>query len=203
MERHSLVLKRGRGIVIVAHPDDETIWMGGTLLLFSEVSWTIFSLCRASDPDRSLKFHKACRVYRAQAKMSDIEDEGIMNIAESVPKIQKAILQQLRGRRFRYIFTHSPNGEYGHPRHKGVSRAVRGLLKERSIISDESFGFAYVLDEEKGCAKPKERFHFRVLLPPALFQKKREIISSLYGFSKSSFEYCSCYPQETFHLLSL
>ena len=36
-------------LVIVAHPDDETIWMGGTILKNKNWKWTILSLCRASD----------------------------------------------------------------------------------------------------------------------------------------------------------
>ena len=42
--------------VIVAHPDDETLWTGGAILMHPEINWTVITLCRLSDPDRSPKF---------------------------------------------------------------------------------------------------------------------------------------------------
>lgn len=51
--------------VIVAHPDDETLWAGGTILMHPETQWTILTLCRRSDPDRSPKFDKAMNTIEA------------------------------------------------------------------------------------------------------------------------------------------
>ena len=48
--------QRERAVVIVAHPDDETIWMGGFILDNPDYNWTILSLCRASDTDCAPKF---------------------------------------------------------------------------------------------------------------------------------------------------
>ena len=45
--------------VIVAHPDDETLWAGGLMLMHPEVKWTVVTLCRKSDLDRAPKFFKA------------------------------------------------------------------------------------------------------------------------------------------------
>ena len=35
-----------KAAVIVAHPDDETLWAGGTILMHPETKWTIIALCR-------------------------------------------------------------------------------------------------------------------------------------------------------------
>ena len=43
--------------VIVAHPDDETLWAGGTILSHPANNWFVVSLCRASDKDRSTRFY--------------------------------------------------------------------------------------------------------------------------------------------------
>ena len=46
-------------LIIVAHPDDETLWAGGTILSHPEWSVFVISLCRASDTDRAPKFNRA------------------------------------------------------------------------------------------------------------------------------------------------
>jgi len=49
---------RQRAAVVVAHPDDETLWCGGYVVAHSEFDWRIVTLCRASDPDRAPKFRR-------------------------------------------------------------------------------------------------------------------------------------------------
>jgi pentatricopeptide repeat protein len=51
--------------VIVAHPDDETLWAGGTIL--SHPSWNCFivSVCRRNDFERASKFYKALKVLKS------------------------------------------------------------------------------------------------------------------------------------------
>lgn len=41
---------RLRAAVVVAHPDDETLWCGGYILAHPEIDWKIVTLSRASDP---------------------------------------------------------------------------------------------------------------------------------------------------------
>ena len=87
-------LKPGaRALVIVAHPDDETIWMGGTILKNPKVNWTIFSLCRRSDRDRAPKFFKVCKIYKAKAIITDLDDEDKLTIRQTIPVIKKLVLE--------------------------------------------------------------------------------------------------------------
>ncbi len=54
-----------RVAIIVAHPDDETLWAGGTILSHPEWECFVVSLCRKSDPDRAPKFKKVLEVLGA------------------------------------------------------------------------------------------------------------------------------------------
>ena len=200
----ALELDEGNALVIVAHPDDETIWMGGTILKYKNiVDWTIFSLCRVDDEDRAPKFRKVGKFYGAKSIISDLEDEGLMNLSESIPHIKRRILKNLRGKSFNYLFTHGSNGEYGHLRHKGTNLAVKELLKRRLFSAREIFTFAYELDQGKGIARPSQSPDFSFKLPLKIFQTKKGIIEKMYGFKKSSFEYASSGPVETFNKLKI
>ena len=194
-----LKLEKGmRALVLVAHPDDETIWMGGTLARHKDVRWTIFALCRKSDPDRMPKFLRVAQYYGARAIICDLEDEGILSVQESIPEIIKIIRKELPQKTFDILFTHGVNGEYGHPRHKGVHLAVKQMLASGELRSRQVFFFAYKLDEKRKIAVPNVRASYRVELSAKEWKAKRNVIKQLYGFRPHIFENRSCSKVETF-----
>ncbi|PJE51188.1 MAG: hypothetical protein COV29_02855 [Candidatus Yanofskybacteria bacterium CG10_big_fil_rev_8_21_14_0_10_36_16] len=194
-----LKLDKGNALVIVAHPDDELIWMGGTILKYPEINWTIFTLCRSDDPDRAPKYEKVCRYYGAKGMISDLEDEGIMNIRQSVPEIEKRIIKYVPNKTYQWLFTHNVNGEYGHIRHKGVHKAVKNLITSGKLTADNLFLFSYNMGKNgKYAVTDKERADFVVNLNKQLHNKKLHVIQNIYGFLPPTFEVKSCHPVETF-----
>ena len=65
---------RPRAAVVVAHPDDETLWCGGYILTHPEFLWRILTLCRAVDPDRAPKFRRVLQRLGAEGDMADLDD---------------------------------------------------------------------------------------------------------------------------------
>ncbi|MFA6551615.1 MAG: PIG-L family deacetylase, partial [Patescibacteria group bacterium] len=184
--------KNARALVIVAHPDDETIWLGGVILKNPQVRWTVFSLCRASDPDRAPKFFRVCKFLKAAGIIADLEDEGRLGLKKSIPEIKKILRRDLPTKKFHYIFTHGSNGEYGHPRHKSVHLAVKELITEKKIYAEQIFYFNYEPIGEHQLA-PKPDSDFIVKLTAAEFKRKRKIMTDLYGFAPDGIDtgYCT------------
>jgi LmbE family N-acetylglucosaminyl deacetylase len=184
-------------LVIVAHPDDETIWMGG-MLLSNKNHWdiTIVSLCRKYDPDRAPKFKKVCSIYDAKSYMDDLEDEQL----DPIP-IQEVIkrLKKFYGN-YSKIFTHGKNGEYGHIRHKDVHNAVNILISEKKLNCNELFYFSY--KKSGKYAYPKKNSDKFIYLDKARFEKKKYIIREVYGFNSNGFEDLCCRNKEAFNILN-
>jgi LmbE family N-acetylglucosaminyl deacetylase len=197
-----LAKKNGRGLVVVAHPDDETIWMGGTLLRYPKIHWTILVLCRRHDSDRYPKFLKVGKFYRAKALITDLEDEGILNVKKSLPEIEQRINRLLKVKKFDYLLTHGNIGEYGHLRHIGVHQAVRKLIKEKKLVGEQIFYFAYRgynKGDNSKASNDFKRAKYVLKLTPKEIAQKRKIVREMYGFTKKSFEYLSCSKKETFY----
>ena len=65
-------IQNSKCVVIVAHPDDETLWAGGTILMNPENQWTIITLCRRDDPDRNPKFYAALKILMNRSRKMDV-----------------------------------------------------------------------------------------------------------------------------------
>lgn len=174
--------------VIVAHPDDETLWVGGTILSNPLWKWFVVCLCRGSDNDRAPKFFKTLQIIGSEGIMGDLDDSPEQKPLDEY-ELEHTILKLLPSNHFDLIISHNPNGEYTrHIRHEETGKAVIKLWHTGKISADELWIFAYEDGDKKYYPKPIVSANTCNLLTEQIWQKKYRIITRTYGFEKASFE---------------
>jgi LmbE family N-acetylglucosaminyl deacetylase len=191
-------IKQKNVAVIVAHPDDETLWAGGTIL--SHPSWNCFivSLCRGSDEERAPKFHEALKVLKSEGIMGDLDDGPDQNPLDE-KDVEQTILDLLPGNHYDLIISHNPNGEYTrHLRHEEVSKAVINLWNYSKIAADELRTFAYEDGAKKYHPQPVKNAAIYRTLTKRIWLRKYSILRETYGFGKDSWEAQTTPREEAF-----
>lgn len=174
--------------IIVAHPDDETLWAGGTMLMHPESKWIVVTLCRASDPDRAPRFHKALETLNATGIMGDLDD-GPDQMPLPARQVQNTIFDLLPGGFYDLIITHGLWGEYTrHLRHEETGKAVLALWNADRISTKEVWRFAYEDGDGEYLPRAVPDADTKTRLPEGIWQQKYDVITNIYGFAPDSFE---------------
>ncbi len=174
--------------LIVAHPDDETLWAGGTIM--SHPSWKCFivCLCRGSDKDRAPKFYKALKILKSEGIMGNLDDGPDQKPLDG-KEVEDAILDLLPPDHFDLVISHNPSGEYTrHIRHEETSKAVIKLWHTGKISTAELWTFAYEDGNKEYYPRPVENAPVYRTLTRRIWLRKYSIITETYGFEKNSFE---------------
>lgn len=174
--------------IIVAHPDDETLWAGGLVLMNPANRWKIVTACRKDDVDRSGRFFSAMKILNAEGVMGDLDDGPEQEPLES-ETVEEAIVSLLGGENYDLIITHSMKGEYTrHRRHEEVGVAVSNLIESGRLKAGRLWMFAYEDGGRKYLPRTIEGADIVVTLPDEVWDKKYKIITEIYGFDKESWE---------------
>ncbi len=152
-------------LLVVAHPDDETIFFAGLLMAEKKHPWHVVCVTDGNADghgnDRHKQFVAACkRLGVSKYYFFDLPDkyETRLDI-----KKMKSNLSTLP--RFHEVFTHGPIGEYGHPHHQDVCMAVH----------EHFLNLAPVWGAAHNCAPDRV-----IKLTKSQFAVKAEILSEIY-----------------------
>lgn len=159
-------------LLVVAHPDDETIFFGGLLMNQRSLPWLVVCVTDGNADGRGAERH---REFTAAAKLLGARKSEQWDFLDKYP--DRLPIDQLVARLAelpspKEVYTHGPLGEYGHPHHQDVCLAVHRAFSGKAKI----FSPAWNSHAEK-----------IVKLSPAQFKKKTKAFAEIYGKETTRF----------------
>jgi len=158
-------------LMIVAHPDDETLW-GGAHLIKDDYLVVCFS--NRSNSTRNKEFSKAMEYSNDRYLMLDYPDK-IFNKRSKWENVEKNIKADVKTlieyKNWDCIVTHNKDGEYGHQHHKSLNKYVTQVVEDENQLDKlKYFGKFY---KKRDFEENKDK-----LLPISdqLLEKKKEML---------------------------
>lgn len=124
-----LKINNYQNIMIVAHPDDETIWGGMHLI---KDKYLVICLTNGDNETRAREFTDVIKQTDDRGIILDYPDKTNGkrdNWTNSQKNIKNDLNYLLQKQSFLKIVTHNPSGEYGHQHHKMTSAIVTEIAK--------------------------------------------------------------------------
>lgn len=124
-----LKINNYQNIMIVAHPDDETIWGGMHLI---KDKYLVICLTNGNTKTRAQEFNDVIKQTDDLGIILDYPDKTNGkrdNWSNSQKNIKNDLNYLLQKQSFSKIVTHNPSGEYGHQHHKMTSSIVTDIAK--------------------------------------------------------------------------
>jgi LmbE family N-acetylglucosaminyl deacetylase len=182
-------------LCVVAHPDDETVFAGGTLALLAARGADVRLVCctrgeggEAGEPSlcsraelgaaREAELRCAARALGCASveflpfRDPEVGPDGALHpFADSPEDVIPGIQQILVSRRPDAVITHGSGGEYGHPAHLLTHRACLQAARLAGVPCAYTFGADFPDHPRKRSANRDDPADFIVDIGPAFEQK--------------------------------
>lgn len=122
-------------LMVVAHPDDESLW-GGAHLLFD--NWFVICLTNGDNKIRSKEFYEVLDYTNNKGIILTYPDlvNGVKsNWSECEGEVREDLSYILNYKDWELIATHNPAGETGHIHHLNTNRYMCSLCEEKDLLN--------------------------------------------------------------------
>lgn len=186
------LVKQIKNVMIIAHPDDETLWAGDHIM---KDRYLIICLTNGNNKIRKKEFEKAMELtgnYGIILNYPDNPKHVKNNWKKVKDPIRNDIDYVLNYKKWDSIVTHNPDGEYGHIQHKFTSMIVTNECVKLGLTGKlEYFGKFY-----------KTNYLLNHTIPGALdlqdAQAKENLMSEVYlsqGYAHRIFDHMVPYEK--------
>ncbi len=151
-------LEKAEKLMIIAHPDDETLWGGAHLL---EDDYLVVCITCGGDKRRVQEFKKAMKISGDQYLMLGYPDK-VFGVRSKWTEEEKRLKEDLKiimqAKKWKLIVTHNFDGEYGHEQHIKANKFVMEVYNSCGLKSDlYLFGKYYTKGKIKKAQKYLEK----------------------------------------------
>lgn len=162
---------KGYRLLVVAHPDDETIFFSGAILTRRIVPWHLICLTDGNADGRGPERHAELLAASKLLGIKSVEHWTYPDIYPNRLPVDE-IAERLRALPTpAEVFTHGPLGEYGHPHHQDACLATHRAFPKLKIFSP-----AWNCQAD-----------FCVQLSPSQFKKKTRAFADIYAKETTRF----------------
>lgn len=123
------IINKKKKLMIVAHPDDETIFAGNTL--WRDNGWKVISVTGGDNYIRKKEFDMVMdKIMNRVSEVWDFNDD----LNEEFPEeLSKRLASVIRNGKYDIVATHNPDGEYGHIQHKSLFNIVSKIVPHNKL----------------------------------------------------------------------
>lgn len=121
-------------LMVVAHPDDETIWGGRRITGDPRNTWHVICCTMPGDRERVARFGDALNVLGATGEILPIPDETRPMSLDEQSIVTGRVSDFLTENDITELVTHGPAGEYGHPRHKQLNQLITSTFNDVASV---------------------------------------------------------------------
>lgn len=124
-------------LMIVAHPDDETLWGGRELI--ETGNYLVVCMTYGKSKTRGVDFCENMKEIHNTPLMLNYPDKMFYkrsNWGKYQTEILKDIEKVLTAKRWNKIVTHNPDGEYGHQHHKFLNAMVTSECQNKGWLNE-------------------------------------------------------------------
>ncbi|QGQ97522.1 PIG-L family deacetylase [Paenibacillus psychroresistens] len=117
-------------LMIVTHPDDETIFGGAQLI--QEKGWMVICMTNGDNKVRRKEFIKVMKKVDAEFEIWEYADKWDGDFDRI--RLKTDLAELLERQPLDKVVTHNLKGEYGHTQHKVLSKLVHELVNKNIYV---------------------------------------------------------------------